>query len=173
MTADAAPATVRVLAWLAVVFAVALIVLGAVWYGLSTEVHHRIWRDILDRPGGPMTFRFILQPCMAAVAALHDGLQDARLGRTPYFWTVLHDPAVRGDRLREGLFSTARIILLGLGMDAIYQYRFLNTFFPGESVLIALLLAFVPYVVLRGPIARIARWWRSRPHRHSADGSKC
>ena len=35
-----------------------------------------------------MTFRFILQPVMAAVAALHDGIKDARLGRSPYFWTV-------------------------------------------------------------------------------------
>lgn len=172
MTAGAAPTTARALAWLVVVLAVALIVLGAVWYGLSAEVHHRIWRDILDRPGGPMTFRFILQPCMAAIAAMHDGVQDARLGRAPYFWTVLHDPAERRGRLREGLFSTARIILLGLGMDAIYQYRVLNTFFPGEAVLIALLLAFVPYLILRGPFARVAHWWRSRPHPHSADQSK-
>ncbi len=35
-----------------------------------------------------MTFRFILQPVMAAIAALHDGIKDARLGRSPYFWTV-------------------------------------------------------------------------------------
>jgi hypothetical protein len=149
---------------------VALIVLGATWYGLSAEVHHRIWRDTFDRPGGPMTFRFILQPCMAAIAAMHDGLQDARLGRAPYFWTVLHDPAERGDRLREGWLSTARIILLGLGMDAIYQHKVLNTFYPGEAVLVALALALVPYLILRDPIARVAHWWRVRPRSHSAEG---
>jgi hypothetical protein len=48
-------------------------------------------------------------------------------------------------------------------MDAIYQYVVLKTFYPGEAVIIALLLAFVPYILLRGPIARIARPWVSQP----------
>jgi hypothetical protein len=34
----------------------------------------------------------------------------------------------------------------------------LKTFYPGEAVIVAAALAFVPYVLLRGPIARIARW---------------
>jgi hypothetical protein len=150
-------------ACLAAAFVVGLIVLGLVWYGFSAEVYDRIWRDILARPGGPMTFRFFLQPTMAAVAALHDGIKDARLGRPPYFWTILRDSKRRGERLREGLLSTARIVLLGLGMDAIYQYEVLHTFYPGEAVVIALLLALLPYFLLRGPIARVARRWASPP----------
>ena len=94
---------------------------------------------------------------MAAVAALHDGLKDARTGRSPYFWTILRSPRERTARLNEGLTSTARIILLGLGMDAVYQYKVFGTFYPGEAVNTALLLAFVPYLLLRGPIARIER----------------
>jgi hypothetical protein len=150
------------LARLALVLTIALIALGLIWYGFSGEVHQRIWRDIFDRPGGPMTFRFVLQPTMAAIAALHDGIKDARTGRSPYFWTVLTNSAERGGRLREGLISTARIILLGLAMDAIYQAVVLKTFYPGEMVIIALLLAFIPYVILRGPFARLARWWFAR-----------
>jgi hypothetical protein len=57
------------LARLAAALTVGLIVLGAVWYGFSAEVYHRFRRDIYDRPDGPMTFRFILQPAMAAMAA--------------------------------------------------------------------------------------------------------
>lgn len=110
-----------------------------------------------------MTFRFILQPTMAAIAALHDGINDARHGRTPFLWTIFHSPQDCSARLREGVISTARIILLGLGMDALYQYEVLKTFYPGEAVVIALLLAFIPYLLLRGPIARIARRWVQRP----------
>jgi hypothetical protein len=62
--------------------------------------------------------------------------------------------------LREGIIATSRIILLGLAMDAIYQAIVLKTFYPGETVIIAILLAFVPYALLRGPAARLARWWR-------------
>ena len=44
---------------------------------------------------------------------------------------MLTNPSERGERLREGLISTARIILLGLCMDVIYQAIALKTFYPG------------------------------------------
>ena len=55
-------------------------------------------------------------------------------------------------------------------MDTIYQVIEFKTFYPVESVIVAIVLAFVPYVLLRGPFARIARWWlggsrRSTPSR--------
>ena len=59
-------------------------------------------------------------------------------------------------RLREGLNATARIILLGIVMDAMYQLIVLGRFYPGEAVIIALVLAFVPYLLIRGPAARFA-----------------
>lgn len=162
--ADLPSKTTRVIAWAAVIATCTFIVLGSIWYGFSADVLRRIWRDIVDRPAGPMSFRFILQPAMALLAALHDGIKDAKLNRAPYFWTVLSDPNKRGGRLREGIISTARISILGLGMDSLYQYKVLNTFYPGEAALIALLLAFFPYLLLRGPIARIAGRWQRRDH---------
>jgi hypothetical protein len=44
-------------------------------------------------------------------------------------------------------------------MDAVYQFIEFDSFHPAEAVIIALLLAFVPYVVLRGLVTRIARRW--------------
>ena len=58
------------LARIAVALIIGLAVAGVVWYGLSTDELDRVWRNIVARPGGPMTFRFVLQPAMAAVAAL-------------------------------------------------------------------------------------------------------
>jgi hypothetical protein len=139
---------------------IAFVLVGFALYGFSAEVRDRIWQNMLDRPAGPMTFRFILQPVMATVAAMYDGIKDAKTGRSYYLWTILADPAKRMGRLREGLISTARVLLLGLCMDLIYQYIAFDIFHPAEAVIIAVLLAFVPYLLLRGPIARIARWWR-------------
>jgi hypothetical protein len=150
------------LARLVGVIIVVLIVLGLIWYGFSPDVYQRIGRDIAERPGGPMTFRFILQPVMALIAALHDGVKDARTGRSPYLWTLLTNAAERGEGLREGLISTARIILLGLGIDTIYQFSVFKTFYPGEAAIMAILLAFVPYLLLRGPVERVAHWWLGR-----------
>ena len=144
----------QILAGVAGALLLVLSLWGLLKHGFSLDVHQRIWRDIFDRPGGPEAFRFILQPAMAA---LHDGVEDARLGRSPYLWTIFTNPAERAGRLHEGLVATARIILLGLGMDAIYQATVLRTFYPGEMALIALLLAFVPYLLLRGVFAGLAR----------------
>ena len=157
MTENASKTQIR-LAWLAGLLVLALIIAGGALHGVSPAVFRRLWQDILDRPGGPMTFRFILQPTMAAIAALHDGVKDARTGRSVFFWTVLSGSEKRGGRLREGLISTARIILLGLVMDTIYQVIVLKTFYPAEAAIIAVILAFVPYALLRGPFARVARW---------------
>jgi len=121
---------------------------------------------MLARPGGPMTFRFILQPAMAAVMALRDGVKDARLGRRPYLWALLRGvrgPEGRRGRLWEGIVSTARILILGVVMDVIYQAIVLKTLYPAQAAVIAILLAFVPYVVLRGPFHRIARYWVAEP----------
>jgi hypothetical protein len=159
MSADTPSRGARVLAWLVVALAGTFFVFGIVRYGFSAEVYRRFWHDIAERPDGPMAFRFILQPAMAALAAIHDGIKDARLGRSPYFWTVLSNPRERGGRLRECVVSTARIVLLGLGMDVIYQYEVLKTFYPDEALLVALLLAVVPYLILRGPVDRIACAW--------------
>jgi hypothetical protein len=167
MAGTATPTQV-LLARLAVGIAAVLLVLGLLMYGFSFDVHARIWRDIIDRPGGPMTFRFILQPCMAAIAAFYDGVNDARLGRSPYLWTLLSNTAKSAGRLREGVIATARIILLGFAMDGIYQATVLKTFYPGEMLIIAILLAFVPYLLLRGPFARLAHWWMTRKSTGSA-----
>ena len=146
------------LARLVIVLLIAFTAIGAVWYGFSEEVRHRVWQQLIDRPTGPMAFRFILQPAMAVIAAMRDGVDDAKSRRSPYFWTLLSNPLERFGRLNEGLISTARIIFLGLCMDLVYQLIVLKTFYPGEAVIVAIALALVPYALLRGPIARIARW---------------
>jgi hypothetical protein len=158
MTTQAETKAQIFMAQLVLVLLIGFILLGAGWYGFSSDVRQRVWQNLIDRPGGPMTFRFILQPLMAAIAALLDGVRDAKSGRSPYLWTVLANPQERGGRLREGLIATARVILLGLVMDVIYQSIVLKTFYPGEAVIVALALGYVPYLILRGPFARIARW---------------
>jgi len=145
------------LAKLVIALAILLIVAGVLWHGVTVAVFKRLWHNLVEEPTGPMRFRFILQPLMAAIVAIRDGRKDARTGRSPYFWTVLRKPQERVARLREGLNATARIFLLGIAMDAIYQVIVLKRFYPIEALIIALLLAFVPYLLIRGPVARIAR----------------
>jgi hypothetical protein len=117
----------------------------------------RIWTDLTGRADGPFAFRFVLQPIMACLYAVRDGISDAREGRPAYFWAMFTRPGERWTLLRGGLAAVFRVLLLGAAMDTIYQLIVFRRLYPFELVLVVLLLAFVPYLLLRGPINRIAR----------------
>lgn len=127
------------------------------------ELIARGWEGLISRIGGPMTFRLILQPTMAALLALRAGLKDAREGRPPYLWTLITEPGQRVDLLREGWRSIARVFVLAVVMDFIYEWVMGRWPYPLETLIVAILLAVVPYAVLRGPINRFARRWRRAP----------
>jgi hypothetical protein len=118
--------------------------------------------NVTDRVGGPMTFRIILQPLMASLLAFRAGWKDAQTGRPPYFWTILTDPNQRADLLHEGWKSVARVFVLAIVMDVIYQLIVLQWVYPLELILVAILLAVVPYLLIRGPVNRIVSRLRSK-----------
>jgi hypothetical protein len=117
----------------------------------------RIWNDLVARVSGPMTFRLYLQPGMAIFFAIRDGLKDAREGKPYYFYSLFTDPVHRGEHLREGFNAVARVFVLAIIMDLIYQLIVIRWFYPGEALIVAFILAFIPYLLLRGPVNRIAR----------------
>ena len=127
------------------------------------EFISRVLTGLSNRVGGPMTFRIILQPLMAGLFAVRAGLKDAREERPPYFWTILTDPSQRAALLREGWRSVARVFVLAIVMDVIYQWIVLRWIYPGEMLIVAVALAVVPYLLLRGPVNRLARRWRRQP----------
>jgi hypothetical protein len=150
MSAGAPSHAAVAMTWLALVLAAALLTMGAYTYGFSLQVHQRFWSDIADRIHGPMTFRFFLQPTMALIAAIPDGISNAR-----------GDGGARGG-VRQALLATARTVLLGLSMDVIYQYKVLDRFYPAEAVMMAVLLALIPYFVFRRITQVLAGWWFAR-----------
>ena len=135
--------------------------------GLEAFLHDvvRFYDDLIGRTHGSMSFRFFLQPAMGLLMALRDGVKDAKTGRRPYFWKIINDPTARRESLREGVKATTRILVLGLVMEVIYQYKVLGTFHVIEALNVIVVLCFLPYLLLRGPINRLVRWWLSRAHR--------
>lgn len=121
------------------------------------ELLSRFWQEIAARPSGPLAFRFYLQPAMATFFAIRDGLRDARAGSPPYFWSLFTDPRHRHERIRSGWHSIGKIIVLAFVLDIVYQIIVLRGLRPLEAVFIALLLAVVPYLLLRGLVTRLTR----------------
>lgn len=162
MTTDTPSPKASYFTWGVVGLTAALLIAGIAMHGFSLDVHQRFWGDIFARFGGPMTFRFFLQPTMAALAAVHDGLRDARQGHKSFFWTAWFDHTQPTGRLREGLTSVARVLLLGICMDVIYQFKEFDAFYPAEAAVIAILLAVIPYFIFRWIVEMLARWWLAR-----------
>ena len=117
----------------------------------------RVGTEMVDRVTGPMKFRLVLQPVMAAFFAIRAGLADAKAGKPPYFWALLSDPAQRVDMIKDGWKSVGRVFILAVVLDVVYQIIELRFVYPGEMIIVAFVLAIVPYLILRGLVTRLAR----------------
>ena len=117
----------------------------------------RIWEHLVGRLTGPLTFRLLLQPTMSTLFAVRDGLRDARAGRSPFFSTIVGNPDDRRRLIREGLIAIGKLAVLAIVLDFVYQLIVFRRIYPVEAIDVALLLALIPYFVLRGPVNRIAR----------------
>jgi hypothetical protein len=116
----------------------------------------RISSDLAARVSGPMSLRLLLQPAMATAFAIVAGLKDARTGKPPYFWALATDPGHRADMLRDGWKSVGKVFVIAILLDVIYQFIVQRFVYPGEAILVAVILAIVPYLLFRGPINRLA-----------------
>jgi hypothetical protein len=117
----------------------------------------RIMHNLAERVTGPMHFRLLLQPGMATFFAIRDGLKDARECKPPYFWGLFTDKGEREAMVKNGWKSVGKVFILAIVLDVIYQlieHRW--TVYPGEAALVAIILAIVPYLLIRGPVNRIA-----------------
>lgn len=138
----------------------------------------RFASQMIARVSGPMKFRLVLQPAMAAFFAIRSGLADARAGKPPYFWRLLTDSGQREDMMKDGWKSVGRVFILALVLDAVYQLIELRAVYAGEMIVVAFVLAILPYLILRGLVTRLARWNYERHQHdrqtplHSSQGSR-
>lgn len=121
------------------------------------------FEDLVARLDGPLHFRFIFQPLTAVIFAIRDGITDARAERKPF--RLITDPAQRLQVLLTSWRSVGKVFVIALILDAVYQFKVFRWFYPGQALLVALFLAIVPYLLLRGPVNWLTR--RSR-----IDGTK-
>jgi hypothetical protein len=110
------------------------------------------------RFAGPLKFRCIMQPAMAIFLAVRSGLKDAKDGKPPYFWALLTGTAAeRQAMLKDGWKSIGKLIIMATTMDAIYQFIVQRRVYLSEALVVAVILAIVPYLLVRGPLNRIIR----------------
>ena len=104
-----------------------------------------------------MYVRLLIQPVMAGILATRAGLKDAREGRPAFLWAVLTSRGHRKEVMRESWRGLGTIFVVAVVLDAIYQLIVHHGVFVLELVIVAVALAVIPYVLLRGPVNRLSR----------------
>lgn len=105
--------------------------------------------DIPKRLTGPGRFRFILQPLVATILGIRNGLADARAGRPAYVYGVLFDRRLRRELLRSALGTLVNLLLMGILMDSVFQWLILGASYPGAALVVGPVLIVAPYTLAR------------------------
>lgn len=124
----------------------------------APEFFARVWEMFIGRADGPFHFRLVLQPTMAAILAVRAGLHDARAGRPPFvFWAIFASRDARHNLRRQGWKDVGKVFVVAMLLDVIYDVIVYRWVYPGQALIVAAVLAFVPYLMIRGPVTRLAR----------------
>lgn len=126
------------------------------------EIAARGWENFLARTSGPLSLRFVIQPCVAGFMALRAGLRDAREGRAPFFVRLFKTEGFSPEIRHEIRDDIGAIFVLAVILDFIYQVLVQRGVYFLEMVFTAVLLAVVPYMILRGPVSRVVAHRRGR-----------
>ncbi|MBX3035247.1 MAG: hypothetical protein KF865_15120 [Bdellovibrionaceae bacterium] len=118
-----------------------------------------------------MNIRFVIQPLVAILLAVRAGLRDARAGHPPFLWTLATNKSARARLLGQGFKEISQVFALAIILDGIYQILTVKGIYLLELLFTAIVLAIVPYVLVRGPASRVARWFLSARQRRGGDAT--
>ena len=116
----------------------------------------RHWEMLIGRLQGPLTFRFLLQPLTGIIIATRVAYRDAREGRPPYFFLpVFTDPVRRPELLHLAWKDVGKVFIVAFALDVVYELIVYHWIYPGQALIIAVILGIIPYLLVRGPLTRI------------------
>ncbi len=132
------------------------------------ETFARGWENLVGRLGGPMSFRFLMQPAVAIFFAIRAGVRDARENKPTFLGCALSNPRSWSPRMRQSWKDVGTVFIVALVLDAIYQVAVHSGIFTLELLITATVLALVPYMVLRDLVSRVARRFGVGKHADSS-----
>jgi hypothetical protein len=121
------------------------------------QMIHRDFGELIGRASGPLKFRLFVMPTVVTILAIRADRRDAREGRPARLGAFITNPTERGRLFRMALKDIGRIFIVALVLDSLYQLFVLKAFHIDQLLVVAVVCAVVPYVLVRGPITRIAR----------------
>ena len=105
---------------------------------------------------GPGRLRFFLQPVLAILLGVRDGVRDAKEGRPPYVWSVVTGTD-RVQQLKRGLKQIALPLGVGFILSLVFQYVIRRVVHVGIAVLFGAVFIAIPYMAARALSNRLYR----------------
>lgn len=115
------------------------------------------FEDIPRRLTGPGRFRFVMQPLIAIILGIKSGLADARAGRPAFLYGLLFHRELRGELVRTAFETVINLLLMGILLDAVFQWIILGVSYPGAALVVGPMLIMFPYALARAISNRVAR----------------
>jgi hypothetical protein len=123
------------------------------------------WDELPRRFTGSGHFRFILQPLLATLLGVRNGLADARAGNPPYLFGLLFG-ARRRELLHSGAATISTLLSMGIILDVVFQKVLYNSVHPAAALLVGPILICAPYALARALTNRVAQQFRGPNHDH-------
>jgi hypothetical protein len=116
------------------------------------------WHHLIGRLNGPLNFRLLIQPLVAAFFGVRAGMRDAHEDRPPFGWHLL--TTRHGNRpqlLQDAWRSIGKLFIAAMVIDIIYEIYVLHWIYPQQAPIVATIFAVPSYIACRGLTNRIAR----------------
>jgi hypothetical protein len=121
------------------------------------DIFKRLFENLLSRLSGPLNFRLVVQPAVAIFLAVRAGLKDAKQDRPAFLWAAVTNHSYRRELLRQFWRDAWKVFALAIVLDTIYQLIVHRGVYMLELLIVATTVALVPYLLVRGPVSRIAK----------------
>ena len=113
--------------------------------------------QLLGRASGPLHLRLIIMPIVVTTIAIRAGLKDAREREPAFLWGIITARAGWKKRLILAWKDIARIFLIAIVIDVVYQAVVFWAFYPVQTLIVTVICAIVPYILVRGPTTLLTR----------------
>jgi hypothetical protein len=126
--------------------------------------HYGFWDTIVrDLTSGKGQLRLLLQPAMALIFGIRAGIADARAGHLPFGRRMIAGAEPRWQLIKESIKRVLSPLVLAFVLDVILQKLTLGRVRPLVAIIVAAILVWIPFLLVRGITNRI--WRRLRPTR--------
>ena len=120
------------------------------------------WEGLVrELTSGQGQFRLVLQPAMALVLGIRAGIADARDGYRPFLRRLLAADEPRGALFKDSVKRALNPLALAFSLDVILQRLTLGYVRPLAAIVVAAVLVWIPFALIRGASNR---FWRRARH---------